>query len=128
MLVITAAEMFDGVGNECIFDVLDQKFGAKNLPKSNCLPWALALNPGTLLQVYADGRVVVLLGTGTVSTASDVELFIKRQFAAEEMTLTEYRARACSSLIRVRYLAPGPHVKSRDRSSVFRSGEVLLRM
>ena len=128
VLVISSAEIYDGTGVNGVFDVLDDKIGVKNLPKPNTLPWIFSLNTGTLAQVFHDGRVVVTLGTGTVSAALDTESLFKRHFSAEDMTLAEYTGSyASSALTRVRYGVMGPQAKSRERFPGFRSGGMQSR-
>ena len=126
VLMIQPAEMYDVGGRTGVYDVLNDKVGCKSAPAYNTLPWIMALNSGTSLCVYTDGKVDVHLGTAAVQQAKEVEAILKGHFGASTISKSQYQSMD-KSKARIRYGVPSSSAQKRLDGSVFRSGGMSLR-
>ena len=121
-MVIGAAQVFDGTGVSGVWDVLDTKCGVKNVPKWGSIPWTLALNTGTLVTLYQDGKAITQLGTGSTQSADEAEKILQEVFSGKVVRAQAFSAKAGLNPQRIRYGEKSTKALAREEKPGFRSG------
>ena len=122
ILVLGAAEVFNGLGLSGVWDILDGAVGIKNVPNNNSTPWILLLNTGTIISIRPDGSATIQLGTGTVSAAGQAQRLLEQHFGAETTNASRFYAEATSNPVRVRYGVQSQKAVARSQQAGFPSG------
>ena len=74
--LLSAAEVFDPMGQTGIWDILNNEIGVKSIPQKTSEPWAFILHNGIVLLVWQDGKVQLNIQSGTVDDAEKLEDFL----------------------------------------------------
>ena len=119
--IIGAAELFDGNGQNGVWDVVDAEVGAKTLPSPNCTPWAIVTNVGLTVLLWPDGRLQLNLLGDSVAEAERLEKVISQRFGLERKNTTEYKRECTEAPQRISYGVMGEAARNRSQGRVFRS-------